>query len=63
MEPSHCAPTASISKPKAVSFFSLQELKGSQPAVTPSAWVAHLEEESANQEECAEGKDPDDIKV
>ena len=62
MEPSHHAPTASISKPKAMSFFSLWKLKGSQPAVTPSAWVAHLKEESANQEECAEGKDPEGIK-
>ena len=29
--------------------------------MTPSAWVAHLEEESADQEEGAEGEDPDGI--
>ena len=51
MEPFHNPPASSVSKPRVMSFFSLQKLKGSQPAATPSAWVVHLEEESANKEE------------
>ena len=61
MEPSHCMPATSISKPKVMSFFPLWKLKGSQPAMTPSTQVAGLEEESANQGECAEGEEPDGI--
>ena len=62
MEPSHNQTMARTSKPKAMSFFPLQKLKGSHQAMTPSAQVAHLEEESTNKEECAEGKDPDATK-
>ena len=40
----------------------LQKLKGSQPVATPSAWVAHLEEESTNREEYVNSEDPDSIK-
>ena len=36
MEPSCSQTAASMSKPKAMSFFPLWKLKGSQPAVTPS---------------------------
>ena len=57
MEPSHNQTTASTSKPKVMSFFPLQKLKGSQPAMTPSPWVAHLEEEGTGKEECAADKD------
>ena len=45
-----------------MSFFPLQKLKGSQPAMTPSTRVAHLEEDSTNKEEYIGGKDPDGIK-
>ena len=55
-------PMASANKPQVMSFFPLQKLKGSQPTMTPSAWVAHLEEESANKEECIDSEDPDGIK-
>ena len=61
MKPSCHPPVASTSKPWVMSFFPLQKLKGSQPAATPSAWVAHLEEESANKEECIGSEDPDGI--
>ena len=44
-----------------MSFFPLWKLKGSQPTVTPSAQVAHLEEESANKEEYIDGEEPDGI--
>ena len=53
---------ASANKPQVISFFPLQKLKGSQPAMTPSTQVAHLEEESANKEKCFNSKDPDGIK-
>ena len=62
MEPSCNLPMASTSKPRVTSFFPLQKLKGSQPAVTPSAWVVHLEEENANKEKYINSKDPDGIK-
>ena len=42
-------------------FFPLQKLKGTQPTKTPAVWVAHLEEDSANKEEGAEGEDPNGI--
>ena len=45
-----------------MSFFPLWKLKGSQLTATPSTWVAHLEEESANKRECIDGKDQDGIK-
>ena len=62
MEPAHNPPMASTSKSQVTSFFPLQKLKGSQPAITPSAWVAHLEEVSADKEECVNSEDPDGIK-
>ena len=45
-----------------MSFFPLWKLKGSQPTATPSAWVAHLEEESADKGECIDCEDQDGIK-
>ena len=62
MEPS-CSQTAdSTSKPKAMSFFPLQKLKGTQPARTPAVQVAHLEEDSTDKEEGTKSEDPDGIK-
>ena len=58
IEPS-CSQTAdSTSKPKVMSFFPLQKLKGTQPVKTADVQVVHLEEESANKEEGAESEDP-----
>ena len=62
MEPSHSLPMASTSKPQVMSFFPLQKHKGSQQAVTPSAQVVHLEEESTDKEEYVNDKDPDGTK-
>ena len=62
LEPSCSQTAASASKPKVTNFFPLWKLKGGQPAVTPSAWVAHLEEVSANKEEGIESTDSDGIK-
>ena len=59
MEASHNQAMASTSKPRVMSFLPLWKLKGSQPATTPSAWVVHLEEESADKEEYVNSEDPD----
>ena len=61
MEPSHSQTVATTSKPMAMNFFPLQKLKGSQPTKTPAVWVAHLEEEEPDKEECADSEDPDGI--
>ena len=50
------------SKPKAMSFFLLRKLKGSQPTKTPAVQVAYLEQEDADKEECIDSEDPDGIK-
>ena len=55
------SPTASTSKPLAMSFFPLWKLKCNQPATTPCEWVVHLEEESADKEEYINSKDQDGI--
>ena len=61
MEPS-CSHTAnSMSKPKVMSFFPVQKLKGTQPARIHTVWVTHLEEESTNKEGGTESEDPDGI--
>ena len=62
MEPSYNPPAASANKFWVMSFFPLSKFKGSQPATTPSIWVAHLKEESTNKEECIDSEDPDGIK-
>ena len=62
IEPSCSQMADSTSKPKMMSFFSLQKLKGTQPARTPTVWMVHLEEESTNKGEGAESEDPDGIK-
>ena len=61
METPQSLATSSTSKPRATSFFPLWKLKGSQPVVTPSTWMAYLEEKSANEEEGIDGEDPDGI--
>ena len=61
MEPSCNLPMVSANKPQVMNFFPLWKLKGSQPTTTPSAQVAHLEEESIDKEECIDSKDPDGI--
>ena len=48
-------------KPKATSFFPLQNLKGNQPVSMAAVHLAHLEEESAERDEDMEIEDPDGI--
>ena len=48
-------------KPRVMSFFPLQKLKGTQPVKTSAIWVAHLEEDSADKEEGAKSNGPDGI--
>ena len=62
MEPS-CSWTADNQpQPKAMSFFSLQNLKGTQPIKTLAVWVVHLEEDSGDKEESAKSDNPNGIK-
>ena len=61
MEPSHSQTANNTSKPKAMSFFPLQKLKGTQPTKTPAVCEAHLEEEDSNREGGTESEDPDGI--
>ena len=62
IEPSCSQTMESTSKPKAMSFFPLWKLKGTQPTKNQAVWVAHLEEESTNKEEGTGSEDPGDIK-
>ena len=62
MQTSQSLATASTSKQRATSFFPLQKLKGSQPVITLSVWMVHLEEKITNEEEDINGEDPDGIK-
>ena len=62
MEPSHSQTADNTSKPKVMSFFPLQKLKGTQPTRTPAVCVAHLEEEGPNKEEGTKSEDPNGIK-
>ena len=61
MEPSHSQTADNQTKPKAMSFFPLQKLKGTQPVKTPAVQVAHLEEDSADKEEGVKSDNPDGI--
>ena len=61
MEPSHSQTANSTGKPKVMSFFPLQKLKGTQPARTPAVQVTHLEEDSTDKEEGTGSEDPDGI--
>ena len=57
-----CSQTEATSgKPKAMSFFPLRKLKGSQPTKIPAVWVVHLEEEDTDRG-MTDSKDPDGIK-
>ena len=61
MEPSHSQTADKPSKPKAMSFFPLWKLKGTQPTKTPAMRVVHLEEEGSNEEVDAKSEDPDGL--
>ena len=61
MEASKNPAMASTSKLTVTSLFPLQKLKGSQPAINPSTWVAHLEEKIAYKEEGIDRNNPDGI--
>ena len=50
-------------KPRLTSFFPLQKLKGTQPAVKmATVCLAHVEEEIAKKDEGVDSEDPDGIK-
>ena len=63
MEPTHSLTTNNMAKPKVMSFFPLQKLKGTQPTKTPAVCVVHLEEEDSNKEGGTESEDPNGIEV
>ena len=50
MEPSYSQMDDNATKPKAMSFFSLQKLKGTQPVKTPAVWVVHFKEDGVDKE-------------
>ena len=58
MEPSCSQMADNQPKPKAMSFFLLWKLKGTQPVKTPAVWVVHLEEDSSDKEESGKSNDP-----
>ena len=52
-----------MAKAKVTSFFPLQKLKGTKPAVkTPAVHLAHLDKESAKKDEEVDSEDPDSVK-
>ena len=61
MEPSHSQTVNNTTKSKAMSFFPLWKLKGTQPGKVCTVWLAHLEEESAEKEEGTESENPNGI--
>ena len=61
MEPSQCHMVDSLAKPKAMSFFQLRKLMWTQPTKTLAVWLAHLEEEAADDEEGTDSEDPDGL--
>ena len=62
MEPSCSQMADHPNKPRAMSFFPLWKLKGTQPVKTPAVQVAHLEEDGTDKEKSAERADPNGIK-
>ena len=62
MEPLCNQTTDNQTKPKVMSFFPLQKMKGIQPIKTPAIWVTHLEQDGVEKQECAKSDDPDWIK-
>ena len=61
-EASHNLAKASTNRPRVTSFFPLQKLKSSKPAIAPSTQVVHLEEESTDEEKYIDADNPDGIK-
>ena len=61
MEPSHGQTADGLAKPKVTSFFPLRKLKGTQPTKTHAVQLAHLEEETADDEEGTDSEDPDGL--
>ena len=61
MEPSCSQTLQNTTKPKVMSFFTLQRLKGTQPARVLAVQLAHLEEESAKKEDGTESEEPNGI--
>ena len=59
MEPSYSQTTNNTSKPKAISFFPLWNLKSTQPTKTLAVRVVHLEEEGSDEGVGAESEDLD----
>ena len=62
MEPSHSQTANNASKPKAMSFFPLLKLKGTQSAKTPAVHVVHLEEGGSDKDRDGKSGDPNGIK-
>ena len=61
MDPSHSQTadnTSWVYIAKAMSFFPLKKLIGTQPTKTPAVWVANLEEESNNKNKVLRIKTP-----
>ena len=58
MGPSHSQTADKPSKPKVISFFHLQKLKGTQPTKTPAMRAVHLEEEGSDKVAHAISEDP-----
>ena len=61
MEPSHRQTADNPTKPKVMSFFPLQKLKGTKSVKTPAVQVVHLEEDGTDKEEGAKSDNPDEI--
>ena len=61
MEPSHSQTTDKASKSRAMSFFPLWKLKGTEPTKTSAIRAEHLEEEGSEEEAGAKSEDPDGI--
>ena len=61
MELPHSQTTNKASKPKVMSFFPLQNLKGTQPTKTPAIIAVDLEEEGSDEEVGTKSKDPDGL--
>ena len=61
MEPLCSQMADNSTKPKAMSFFPLQKLKGTQPVKIPTVQVAHLEQDSTDKEESTKSDDPNGI--
>ena len=63
MEQSHSWMADNKPKPKAMSFFPLQKLKGTQPVKTPAVWVVHLEEDGRDKKRVPRVMTPMELRV